>query len=254
MFKFQHDTDKDLKFVHVFPKLDAEAAKAATAAEGGAAEASLGHEELLLYSELPIFQRMVESKTPSFSQRRRVLELLKEVKARHGRVEQKLAALEPLEEDEQRLYDTLDTEQLGEKLTLLTRQLDAMITGGKLTKGEQQLVRAQLASKLEAIEMEAATAEEAGKAKRAEKLRAGADEVRKRFEAVRSAPPYVRKPKFEAEIKAAKKKLAELEKIEKSNTVLPLAEVQKLSLKPKLLADLSAMQAERDGWFAGACE
>jgi len=129
-----------------------------------------------------------------------------------------------------------------------------MITGGKLTKGEQQLVRAQLASKLEAIEMEAATAEEAGKAKRAEKLRAGADEVRKRFEAVRSAPPYVRKPKFEAEIKAAKKKLAELEKIEKSNTVLPLAEVQKLSLKPKLLADLSAMQAERDGWFAGACE
>ena len=51
-----------------------------------------------------------------------MLELLKAEKARHGRVEQKLAALEPLDEEEQRLYDTLDTEQLGQKLELLARR------------------------------------------------------------------------------------------------------------------------------------
>ena len=42
--------------------------------------------------------------------------------------------------------------------------------------------------------------------------------------------PQVRKPKFEAEIKAARKKLAELEKLENSKVVLPLAEIQKPEL------------------------
>jgi len=31
--------------------------------------------------------------------------------------------------------------------------------------------------------------------------------------------------------------------------VLPLAEVQKLAAKPKLLEDLNAMQTESRGWF-----
>jgi len=60
----------------------------------------------------------------------------------------------------------------------------------------------------------------------------------------------VRKVKFEAEIKAAQKRLAELTKLENSKVVLPLAEVQKLQAKPKLLEDLAAMQAESKGWFA----
>ena len=34
--------------------------------------------------------------------------------------------------------------------------------------------------------------------------------------------------------------------------VLPLAEVQKLNAKPKLIEDLQAMEAESAGWFADA--
>ena len=64
--------------------------------------------------------------------------------------------------------------------------------------------------------------------------------------------PQVRKPKFEAEIKAARKKLAELEKLENSKVVLPLAEIQKLNAKPKLLEDLAAMEADAAGWFGEA--
>jgi hypothetical protein len=56
--------------------------------------------------------------------------------------------------------------------------------------------------------------------------------------------------KAEEEIKAAQKKLAELAKLENSKVVLPLAEVQKLNAKPKLVEDLAAMQAESRGWFA----
>ena len=32
-FKYQHDTDKDLKFIHVFPRIDTAAAAAAAAAD-----------------------------------------------------------------------------------------------------------------------------------------------------------------------------------------------------------------------------
>ena len=66
---------------------------------------------------------------------------------------------------------------------------------------------------------------------------------------MRDAKPIVRKMKFEAEIKAVQKRLAELEKLENSKQVLPLSEAQKLNAKPKLLEDLAAMQAESRGWF-----
>ena len=52
-----------------------------------------------------------------------------------------------------------------------------------------------------------------------------------------------------AEIKAVQKRLAELAKLENSKQILPLAEMTKLNARPKLLEDLSAMQAESRGWF-----
>ena len=61
---------------------------------------------------------------------------------------------------------------------------------------------------------------------------------------------YILEAALEAEIKAVMKRLAELTKLENSKVVLPLAEVQKLNAKPKLLEDLAAMQAESRGWFA----
>ena len=108
---------------------------------------------------------------------------------------------------------------------------------------------AQLASKIELLEAQVASAEAEGKAKRAEKLQQLLAELRARCGVVREAKPIKRPVKFEAEIKAVQKKLAELAKIENSKVVLPLAEVQKLSAKPKLLEDLTAMQAESRGWF-----
>ena len=77
-FKYQHDLGKDLKFVHVYPRLDTAAAAAAAASNDGPSQESMTPTQLLLFSELPIFQRMVSAKTPSFAQRRRVLDVLKQ--------------------------------------------------------------------------------------------------------------------------------------------------------------------------------
>merc|ERR1719152_1100839 len=128
--------------------------------------------------------------------------------------------------------------------------MELMVDQGQLDAAEKQQMLAQLANKLEQLEEQLAMAESEGKAKRLEKLKGMHDELQARLTAVRDVKPIVRKVKFEAEIKAVQKKLAELAKLENSKVVLPLAEVQKLNAKPKLLEDLRAMQAESRGWFA----
>jgi len=210
--------------------------------------------QLIAFSELATFQKMVAAKTPSLARRKRVLEVLKVAKSALASLEEKMAALQPLSDAEQLQYDSLDADGLDAKQAWLTQQMEAMVSGGQLTKNEQKSVLAQLASKLEALDEKLALAESAGKAKQADKLREARDELLKRTDAVRDLKPIVRKPKFEAEIKAARKKLADLDKLEGSKKVLPLDEVQKLAARPKLLEDLKAMVAESAGWFADADE
>ena len=125
-----------------------------------------------------------------------------------------------------------------------------MVDNGQLTAAEKEAVLAQLASKVEQLEVQLASAESEGKTKRAEKLAGLLQEVRLKVQAARDLKPITRPAKFEKEIKAATKRLAELEKLESSKVVLPLAEVQKLAAKPKLLEDLKAMRDESRGWFA----
>jgi len=181
-----------------------------------------------------------------------VLEVLKGYKASLAAVEEKMAAVQPLSDSEQSLYDSLDSEGLDAKTAWLTETMEGMVSGGLLTKREQQQVLEQMAGKLEALEEQIAISESGGKAKRAEKLAEMRAEMLAKSAALREAKPIVRKPKFEAEIRAARKKLAELEKLENSKVVLPLAEIQKLNAKPKLLEDLAAMEADAAGWFGEA--
>lgn len=246
LFKFQHNTDTDLKVTHVYPRIDPDAA----ASTGESSEEALTPAQLIVFAEMPTFQKMISSKCPSLAQRRRALEVLKATRAELAASEQKLASLQPLTDAEQHNYDTLDAPALEEKQQWLQKQLEAMVDNGHLTKDEKEVVLGQLASKLEQLEAQLVGAESEGKAKRAEKLQAMAAELRVRLAAVREAKPITRKLKFETEIKAAQQKLKELEKLENSKVVLPLAEVQKLAAKPKLVDDLRAMQAESKGWFS----
>jgi hypothetical protein len=54
LFKYQHNTDTDLKTVHVYPRIDPEAA--AAAAGGEPSEDALSPTQLLLFSEVKTFQ------------------------------------------------------------------------------------------------------------------------------------------------------------------------------------------------------
>ena len=60
--------------VHVFTRIDP---VAAAASDGEGKQASLGPEQLIAFSELATFQKMVNAKCFSLNRRRRVLEILK---------------------------------------------------------------------------------------------------------------------------------------------------------------------------------
>ena len=272
MYKYQHDTDKDLKFVHVYPRLDPAAAEPEAESSG----ASMSHGELLLYAERPTFERMIAAKAPSLAQRRRALAELKECAGKLEAIEKKLAAMEALDEAEQAMYDTADQEALAGKIGWLQAQMDAMVTKGQLTASEQKSVleqaisapprrhpgcatlgaislharpAAQATAKLEALELQLASAESEGKAKRAEKLSAARAELTSRIDLVRGSKPISRPARHSEEMQALRKRIAELDKLEKSSKILPLADVEKIAARPRLREELAALEADAAGWF-----
>ena len=58
-YKYQHDTSKDLMFVHVFPRVDPAAAAALAAGDGPGVPDAMSPTQLLLFSEPAVFERMV---------------------------------------------------------------------------------------------------------------------------------------------------------------------------------------------------
>uniref|UniRef100_A0A7S4BKD7 Uncharacterized protein n=1 Tax=Chrysotila carterae TaxID=13221 RepID=A0A7S4BKD7_CHRCT len=233
------------QFVHVFPKLDA-----SKAASGGEVEDSLSPAQLLVFSEMDTFKAMIAAKTPTFSQRKRALDALKASKARIASLEEALTAMKPLSDDEQSWYDAVDAEGLGLKISWLAQTLEKMVDDGQLTAKEREEVLSRMEEKAEELSLKLSAAEAAGKAKAVTQLTAAREELQKKMADVRNLKCITHRPKHAAEIQAVKKKLAALEKLEKSKVVLPLEEVQKLSAKPKLLADLHAMEVDSAGWFS----
>ena len=243
-YKFQHDTDKDLKFVHVFPRI------APPDTPGGEGDAALSPADLVIFADLPAFRTMVAKKTPSFSQRRRALDVLKAAKARLAAIEAKLAELQPLSEEEQSYYDSSDADGLQAKQDFLQALLEEMIAAGQLTKPEQSAVLEQLQQKLEAVEAQVAAAAAAGSSKKEAKLREAREKLEARRAAVSALKPIANRPKFASEIGAVQTRLAALDALERSAKVLSLDDALKLNARQKLLEDLKAMQAESRGWFA----
>lgn len=203
------DTDKDLKFVHVFPRVELQEASIATD------DANLTPEELIVFADISAFQTMISKKTVSLTQRRRALDVVKAARARLAAIEVKLAEMQvradggrsccmrclgrvtppmpdrrpfpallriflldltppfsqELTSEDQQFYDSADDEGLQQKQEVLQIILDNMISKGQLTKNEQKEVLVQLQEKLDAIDTQIQAAAAAGQAKKEGKLR-----------------------------------------------------------------------------------
>mmetsp|Transcript_43669 Transcript_43669/g.76553 ORF Transcript_43669/g.76553 Transcript_43669/m.76553 type:complete len:395 (-) Transcript_43669:47-1231(-) len=251
-YKFQHDTSKNLKFVHVFPRVAPPAAEEGEeAAEGPAENVRRDPADVLAECDMATFRRMVDNNVQGYALKRRVLDALKSRLASLEAAEQKLIARELLGEEEQRLYDTLSAEGLKEKAQILTRELQAHIDAAELTAAEQRDVLAQLDGKLKDLEAQLAKASAEGKAKMQAKLEEQREKLRATKATVSDAKPAPGVPlKHGPEIRKYRAKLAGLAKLEReASGKYTLDELKRLGEKPELEEAISVLEARARMWF-----
>ena len=228
-FKYQHDTDKDLKFIHVFPKIDTAAAAAAAPNQQDEEEAEIKVAGMTL-DELPpehlcaivsrdTFSKLYSKQCPSFSQRRALLKALKELAARLAGFEERMTNMQALTAAEEELYNT--AQEVPEKVAELEKSMEGMMAGGHLTKAEIDTMVQDLQDKEAQLQGMIASAKEAGK--KTDKQEAGLDQLRAKIASLRGMTPAVRKRKEDREILTLWKQLRDLKAIEDSKQLVSLS-------------------------------
>lgn len=144
-YKYQHDTGKNVKVVHVFPHVSPRNEEGGDDDDEKTGRSPL---QLCVLATIKLFKQMVRSKVPSFAQKRNLLKLLKQKKAEVQDIEDRCMRMERLTQEEQDLYDQASVESLEDKCTWVKALLEAHVFEGILTKKEVEMVRAQLQEKV----------------------------------------------------------------------------------------------------------
>mmetsp|Transcript_22861 Transcript_22861/g.63471 ORF Transcript_22861/g.63471 Transcript_22861/m.63471 type:complete len:410 (-) Transcript_22861:130-1359(-) len=252
-YKYQHDTDKDLKFMHVFPHVTIEAKGAGANGEEETWE-ELSPAQWCTICSLEELQGVVQksSKVVLFSQRKNLLQELKKAQKLYEGCEQKMIAMEALTDEEQKLYD--EAQALAEKVAWLVSLLEDMVEEGKLTAQEKSSMLEQLGAKVETLDLEISKAKEEGKSKKVVKLQEARETAASKAASLATKVAITHTLRHDKELRSLWKKLAALEKIENSRTPQPLEEIKKLRDKPDIEARIAELCEEGRGWFVPAGE
>lgn len=254
-YKYQHDTGKNLKFVHVFPRVVAPAAEEGEEEEGeDGAPAQGGQrapEDVLVVCELDDFRRMVSTHVVSYSTKKRLLDIIRERLARLDEAEQKLIAREVLDSDLQKLYDTLDANGLKEKMKVMATEMQASIDNAELTSDERTQVLEQLDDKLSALQEQLSKAEAEGKAKTQAKLEEAKAKLLATKVAVSDAKPAPMVPiKYATDLQRLHKRLTGLTRLEKENSgKFTLDQLKALGERPEMEEAKAEMMRRSRMWF-----
>ncbi|CAJ1457577.1 unnamed protein product [Effrenium voratum] len=250
-FKYHHDTNKNLKLVHVFPKLSGEVGASAAAEEEEAAPKVQTPEDVLLRSEEKEFQRLLQTHLASYAQKKRLLELLKHRVAVLEDIEARMARLERLSAEEEALFEDVGAEDLKEKIKVVTAEMKEMVEQGQLTAAEKAEFLEQLESKVTMAKEELAKAEAEGKAKKAQALKQQLEVMQQTRATVKDADAApLPALKNGAKIRELRVKLIELDRIEKaSKGHYTMEELKKLGERPELEEAAAELETRARGWL-----
>eukprot|EP00667_Euglena_gracilis_P016408 EG_transcript_17168 len=236
-FKYQHDTGKDLKYIHVFPFVKIQEESDGTMRIAGYRVDDMPPEIKCTLCEMETFKDLVKQKCPTFTQKRCLLKAMKGVQGRFEEFEQRMAALQPLTAEEQELYE--GQVAMAEKVDDLTKQVQVLLDSGKVSKAEAALLLTELTEKLKKAEKAIKDAEAEGK--KTTKLEAQREALAAQLEKLRGATPITYKKKNEKEIVELK------EKIERMREQLtPLNAIQDAEAK------MERLKQEQEGWYWAA--
>ena len=240
-------------FFHVFPRFQKPVEEAA--AGGGAGEdATLTPptpEQRIVSCTLDELKRMTPSKIMTFSEKRRVQEILSKAIGRIDELEAKMAGRAALTPSELEEYGALSREALEEKQKWFQVECKSHVSNGLLTAAEYSVIAKEMGEKLKAM------AEEAGKLpagdKRCEAASARIEELTKKREKVvadssRAVLPPVRGADEIRKMKNALDRLKRIER-EKGGKLLSVAEAMELSGIADLEERLSVALNDARGFF-----
>lgn len=149
-FKYQHDTGKNEKYIHVFPRITVLPATTTEHDQEDDQEQdtiSGNKEELLcIESSLSIFQEMSASKLKSWTSKKRCATLLQAKLSELEQIQSKLTRRVALTPQEQHLFDSAS--ELEEKCALLKKEMIHLVDENKLNKSEREEVMEQIKSRL----------------------------------------------------------------------------------------------------------
>jgi len=180
-YKYQHNTDTDLKTVHVFPHVTI----TQQAAGSDEAPKEKGPVQLIVEFDMDVFESSIAIKVQSFGQKKMLLSVLKMVVAQLAEIDQKLMSMEALTPSEDARYNSAN--QVADKVEWLQQQCQKHVDEGNLTRLEQQSEANNIRAKLEALAGQAAEAD--GNAKKLKKLDAKKAALDTQLEKITSATP-----------------------------------------------------------------
>jgi len=253
-FKFQHDTGKNLKFVHVFPRISP-AAQQDAAGEGEEEEEEeerpASHEDIMLRCSDKDFARLLGDNVVTYQQKKTLLEILKSRIATLEAIEAKMTRLEQLSAEEQALFDDVGADEVKEKAKIVSGELKRMVDEGELTSSEKSAFQEELEAKLAGINNELSKAEAEGKAKKVAALTQQREMVKAtQASAKESGTANLPALKHGKELQKLHVKLKELNRIEKvSKGHYSMDELKKLGERPEIEEAISVLQARSRGWF-----
>lgn len=252
-FKFQHDTGKNLKFVHVFPRISgpAQGAGGDEGEEEEEEEAPQTPEDVLLTCDMEALRILMARQLETYGQKKNLMDLLKRRITRLEEIEAKMTRLERLSEEEQKLFDGVGAEELKEKSKAVSAELKAMVDAGRLTSGERAAVLEEFESKLGMIEAEVTKSEAEGKKKRVEALQGQVEAVRSTCKAVKDLTPVGLPPlKHAQDIKKYFAKVQELNKLEKANKGnYTMDQLKRLGERPEIEEAIAELERRSRGWL-----
>mmetsp|Transcript_175 Transcript_175/g.362 ORF Transcript_175/g.362 Transcript_175/m.362 type:complete len:464 (+) Transcript_175:64-1455(+) len=258
-FKSQHDTGKNLKTIVVFPKV---IEKSTTGGDGGDSTDDLSgggisnlwskQEEMIVSCPNNIFENLVKKNCPSWSEKKCCSLSVTRIQELVSGMEERLIQGQVLTDAEQELYDSVPTDSLKEKHTIVRNLMQDQVELGNITQLEKTQLIAQAKERLQGLQDELDTAKAEGKPKKVEKLSANKTKLEARvgmLEKTTAKPP--RPLKYQAEIGELQKELTPLLKLEEGakGRLLSVKETQQLGRKDDILEEIQQLQEDSRGLF-----
>lgn len=253
-YKLQHDTGKNLKTVVVYPKVqggdgaDGAADGMGKLSVGGGGESLVAEgtpEHKIAFASVNVFEKMVTSMCPSWSQKKGCMKAIEDLNATIQRLDEKLMTGTPLSDPEQDFYDSVSSKSLADKASKVRDLMHGQVEKGELTLSEKAFLLEQVSDRIDNLQKDLVEAEKANKAKRVEALATNLAKANDRKEMLSKITP--KRPhalKNDGEIAKLRKELAPLLQLEASakGRLLSIKETQSLARKEQIESEIAELE------------